>query len=92
MISYDYDAKNHLVHVRPEGIMTTQDALDYFRKILNDDIPSGATEVVHFEQLEDIQFNYAGLVQMRHAFSKVLQKHAFKKTIISRFFYFESFK
>ncbi len=71
MMTYEYDAKLNIIHLRAAGVLVRDDPISYFHAIARDtSIKSGTTiERVYFQELDDIAFTYTDIQQIRDTFN-----------------------
>ena len=81
MIAYQYDKAKNIIEVFIEGTLETQDILDYFDVVMEDDtVGPGAIEKVHFDQAEDFAFTHVDVMKMRNKYEALKSKRHIAKT------------
>ena len=71
MMTYEFDPKASVIHLRASGILIASDPISYFEAIDNDPsfIPK-AEEHIYFTDLDDIQFSYNDITKIGEAFAR----------------------
>ena len=70
MMTYEYDSKLNIIHLRAAGVLVRDDPISYFHAIAKDtSIKPGAIERVYFQELDDIAFTYTDIEQIRDTFN-----------------------
>ena len=71
-MTYEYDAKQNIIHLRASGVLVRDDPISYFHAIAKDtSIKPGAIEHVYFQELDDIAFTYTDIEQIRETFNQL---------------------
>ena len=83
MITYQYDDTQNIIEVFIEGTLETQDVLDYFDVVMEDEaVRPGTIEKVHFDQVENFAFTHVDVMKMRKKYEHLKRK---KQIVETRF-------
>jgi len=82
MITYSYNKELGIIKTICPAILKTAMVPDHFQRIADDTtIANGATEEVHFENTEDIEFTFADSIKISEAYEKLVSSGKITKTI-----------
>ena len=71
MMTYTFDPEKSVIHLKASGILIAADPINYFKEIDEDPtFRAKAEERIYFTNLDDIEFTYNNILQIRHAFEE----------------------
>jgi hypothetical protein len=71
MMTYEFDSKNSIIHLKASGVLVASDPINYFSRLDKDpSFKPNAEERIYFTDLDDIEFSYSDVINIRNAFEQ----------------------